>query len=485
LDLLRIGNILVRRDLVENGVLRSAGYYENLYKDALKENFEYVENPYGKIGLYRRKDDSRLSLFEVSPSVSYYSGDVGALTVWPLLREKLSTTTFIYDFTNSFTTGRDMKMIMLGERLENEDSSASGSTPPKVVCPDNMLCYGIYNPSKEPAEFDLHFEPAIPVNMLLLNDEVLSGDSTGKLITRISTALKPGINKISVEPVLTTTEYGPDEIKTEPGEHRFIIQRTTDSPVINLDFEYKSAGQVVLTLNYYVQTNSGDENSQPQYAEVNQRQVLLESTGGEWVPIGARITPNRDLAYTEVTLSPYGNKLILTGQAVELQNVTTKEFPRLNVYAENNYEETAGGKIQVEFTKESPTRYELNKDILSSESTKTLVFYQSFDQNWVLLLQNDNKLLELLPLKAAQAVSKLILRKPYYKEVSNEHFIANGYANGWITDGAYNVSDSAEYDLLVVEYKTQRHVYITILLGGLAFIGLTALFYKKPGIFDF
>jgi hypothetical protein len=100
----------------------------------------------------------------------------------------------------------------------------------------------------------------------------------------------------------------------------------------------------------------------------------------------------------------------------------------------------------------SPVKYKIN--VSASESSYDIVFGQNYNPGWRLY-------------KAKSASSSLLrdfLPLDFSKDFVPQHYVANGYANGWVIPKDFGGGE------LIIEYWPQRYFYIMDLLIGLSIV---------------
>lgn len=138
----------------------------------------------------------------------------------------------------------------------------------------------------------------------------------------------------------------------------------------------------------------------------------------------------------------------------------------------NNLPEIIDSSPEIEFKKVNPTKYNL---VVKKASGKfLLVFNESYEKNWQIYLHK-------------AATSNYFwdnwFKKPVIKQ--SDHFIASGYANGWVVDtnslchSQCRKNADGTFDIeLSVEFISQKYYYFGILVSLLTLIILVSyLFY--------
>lgn len=121
----------------------------------------------------------------------------------------------------------------------------------------------------------------------------------------------------------------------------------------------------------------------------------------------------------------------------------------------------------IEFRKINPTRYVVD---VEADRPFWLVFNESFHEGWKAYARNSSGVREHKePWSSLISMWKDRARRTELKD----HFIANGYANGWYVDTntVPGARSQARKFQIVLEYQQQRLFEIGLLISGLTFLG--------------
>ncbi len=142
---------------------------------------------------------------------------------------------------------------------------------------------------------------------------------------------------------------------------------------------------------------------------------------------------------------------------------------------------------KISFEKINPTKYKVK--VTDAKHPYTLVFLDAFDRNWKLYINSENS--DVKKIVASyfngdinQNVSKnIFLDKSTFetwnkKPISdNNHFIVNGYANGWNINPD-SVENKTSYEL-IIELQNQKIFYISLGISLLSVLICVILIMKK------
>lgn len=138
------------------------------------------------------------------------------------------------------------------------------------------------------------------------------------------------------------------------------------------------------------------------------------------------------------------------------------------------------------FAKHSPVNYSV--DLTCSSSLIPIVFNETYHPGWKLYIKKDKSG---KPVNIAQNFLALISMNQHYEVPESNHFIANGYANGWLiekdslcqADNTYSSSNFCDGDFgrieLNIYFSPQRLFYIGLaisivtLFGCFTYLGCT------------
>jgi hypothetical protein len=121
---------------------------------------------------------------------------------------------------------------------------------------------------------------------------------------------------------------------------------------------------------------------------------------------------------------------------------------------------------EIHFKKINPTRYIV--DVKDAKGPFTLVFSESFHEGWKAYIRQDQS----SKLKAQIERSWSALWSAWKDKGRIEvkdHFVVNGYANGWIVDQSA-IGDRQSFEM-VLEFKPQRLFEIGLMISGLTLLG--------------
>jgi len=190
------------------------------------------------------------------------------------------------------------------------------------------------------------------------------------------------------------------------------------------------------------------------------------------------------------------------GSLIELNNIYMKEglhnldilrkekfhVELIEIRQDNSHNAIVRGKEppQIEFEKINPTRYVVNVE--RAKEAFTLVFSESFHEGWKAYVRKsgvrsqesgektipDKQLTDNEPWSALWSEWK---DRGNRIEIEN-HFMVNGYANGWIvpvgqfrvSSSEFRVKDAQDFEV-VLEYKPQRLFEIGLLVSGTTLFG--------------
>lgn len=136
---------------------------------------------------------------------------------------------------------------------------------------------------------------------------------------------------------------------------------------------------------------------------------------------------------------------------------------------------------QITFTRINPSKYIV--DIKNAKDPYTLVFLAAFNKKWKLFLSdsgyltNPDNIVKTYfngDIKEGRHSTNFINRRVFetfgkMPVADQNHFVANGYANGWFISPS-DVSNQTDY-VLVLEMTGQRNFYIALIISGI-FIGI-------------
>lgn len=155
----------------------------------------------------------------------------------------------------------------------------------------------------------------------------------------------------------------------------------------------------------------------------------------------------------------------------------------------NDLPESINSSPEIEFKKVNPTKYNL---LVKKASGKfLLVFNESYNKNWQIYSRKigDRQITDLGSRQffGSKENSQLVsgrfwdnwFKKPIVKQ--DGHFIANGYANGWVVDvnsicgNQCKENSDGTFDIeLSIEFAYQKYYYLGIVISSLASIVLVS-----------
>lgn len=121
-------------------------------------------------------------------------------------------------------------------------------------------------------------------------------------------------------------------------------------------------------------------------------------------------------------------------------------------------------KLKINYDKINPIKYRIK--ISGAQESFPLIFSEAFNGNW-----------KIYPVRGAgRSFYETYFQKPLSEK---NHFIANGYGNGWLIDldgikdfGKYELNKDNTIDFeLIIEFWPQRLFYVGMALSGMALLG--------------
>lgn len=163
----------------------------------------------------------------------------------------------------------------------------------------------------------------------------------------------------------------------------------------------------------------------------------------------------------------------------------------------NNLPDLPESSAEIEFKKVNPTKYNLVARKVSGQFV--LVFNESYDKNWQIYSSKtsdqqatDSKVQAFFGSKENNQLSNGNFWENWFKKPTvgeENHFVANGYANGWIIDTNSACHDQCQknsdgtFDLeFSIEFSRQKNYYLGILVSSVTsiiLIGYLVFIYRR------
>jgi hypothetical protein len=197
-------------------------------------------------------------------------------------------------------------------------------------------------------------------------------------------------------------------------------------------FEYNSNGKPFEANIFLKARHKATDRTEPAYLGIFRESISAR----DWQKFTAVID-----SFQTQTLLLGIKSLNENSNAIKIRNFTIYKLddaPVLSVKAvDGKIPELAAPKLSVE--KINPTKYEVQ--VTKAPASYMLVLSDAYSKNWKIIEESSGK-----------------------KIAENAHFVANGYANGWMID---NVSTNKSSYKLIIKLQSQNIFYISLLISGI------------------